>query len=131
MNTNAAEIPVFVDDINDAIRATVNAMGGPKVVGSELRPEMSVVDAGRWLSDCMNPDKREKLGPEQVAFIRRRAREKGVHVLAAFEMREAGYAPPVAIEPEDERAALQRQVVEMAKRMEGLFAQLQRNGGMS
>ncbi|QQP98725.1 hypothetical protein JHW38_00210 [Lysobacter enzymogenes] len=119
-------MPVFVDDLNDAIRATVNALGGMKSIGSELKPEKSAMDAGRWMADCLNPEKRDRLTPDQLSFIRRKARAAGVHILAAYEMHEAGYQPPVAIEPEDERAKLQRQFIEQSKRMEQLFAQLQR-----
>ena len=41
-------------------------------------------------------------------------------------MRDAGYQPPVPVEPEDERAALQREFIEMGKRMEALLSQMQR-----
>lgn len=103
------QIPMFVEDLNDAIRDTVKAMGGYQKVGHEMRPELGVEGAGRWLSDCCNPDRREKLSPEQVAFIRRRARQQGIHILAVFEAKDAGYAPPKPIEPEDERAELMRE----------------------
>lgn len=112
------QIPLFVEDYNEAIRATVQALGGFKRIGSELKPDLGVEAAGRWLSDCCNPDKREKLAPSELAYIRRRARVAGVHVLASFEAQEAGYAPPVPIEPEDERAALQRDFVHAVKALE-------------
>lgn len=112
------QVPLFVEDLNEALRATINALGGYKSVGVELRPEKTAVDAGKWLADCLNPDKRDKLDPEQLAYIRRKARQAGCHVLAAFEMQDAGYAPPVAIEPEDERAALIRQFNESVKALE-------------
>lgn len=112
------QVPLFVEDLNEALRATINALGGYKSVGVELRPEKSAVDAGKWLADCLNTDKRDKLNPEQLAYIRRKARQANVHVMAAFEMQEAGYAPPVAIEPEDERAALMRQFTESVKALD-------------
>lgn len=122
------QIPLFVEDYNEAIRATVQALGGFKRVGADLKPDLGVEAAGRWLSDCCNPDKREKLDPSQLAFIRRQARAAGVHVLAAYEAQEAGYAPPVAIEPEDERAALQRQFVAAVKALETIQNRMARNG---
>ncbi len=120
------QVPLFVDDLNEAIRATINALGGMKAVGVELRPEKSAVDAGKWLADCLNPDKRDRLNPDQLAYIRRKARIAGCHILAAFEMQDAGYAPPVAIEPEDEKAALQRQFVEAVRQLEVLQGRLAR-----
>lgn len=124
----SAQIPLFVEDYNEAIRATVNALGGFKKVGSELKPDKPVDEAGRWLNDCCNPDKREKLAPAELAFIRRRARTEGVHILAAYEAREAGYADPQPIEPEDERAALEREFVLASKAMTNLFARMDRAG---
>lgn len=112
------QVPLFVEDLNEALRATIMALGGYKSVGVELRPEKSAIDAGKWLADCLNAEKRDRLTPDQLAYIRRRARQANVHILAAFEMQEAGYAPPVAVEPEDERAALIRQFNESVKALE-------------
>ena len=125
---NEAQIPMFVEDLNEAIRATVNALGGMKVVGADLRPEKSAVDAGKWLADCLNPSKRDRLDPEQLAFIRRKARAAGCHILASFEMREAGYAEPVPIAPEDEAAQLQREFIGAVKALEQIQRKLARNG---
>lgn len=49
MNT---QIPLFVEDYSEAIRATVNALGGFKKIGHELKPDKGVEEAGRWLADC-------------------------------------------------------------------------------
>lgn len=122
------QIPMFVEDLNDAIRDTIKAMGGYKQVGYEMRPELGVEAAGRWLSDCCNPDRRDKLSPEQVAFIRRRARQQGIHILAAFEAKDAGYAPPRPIEPEDERAELMREFNRKATEVAELMKQMTRAG---
>ena len=122
------QIPLFVEDYNEAIRAAVQALGGFKRVGAELKPDLAADAAGRWLADCINPDKREILPPSSLAFIRRKARENGCHVLAAYEAQDAGYAPPVAIEPEDERAALMREFVQAGKGFSGLVARMERAG---
>jgi hypothetical protein len=121
---------MFVDDLNEAIRATVNALGGMKAVGVELKPEKSAVDAGKWLADCLNSAKRDHLDPDQLAFIRRKARAAGCHILAAFELQDAGYAPPQPIAPEDEAAQLQREFIASVKSLEALQARLTRNATM-
>jgi hypothetical protein len=123
-----AQIPMFVDDLSDAIRATVNALGGMKAVGVELRPEKSAVDAGKWLADCLNTAKRDRLDPDQMAFIRRKARSAGVHILAAFEAQDAGYAPPIPIALEDEAAQLQREFIASVKALECIQNKMVRNG---
>lgn len=122
------QIPLFVEDYNEAISATVQAIGGFKRIGAELKPDLPVESAGRWLHDCCNPDRREKLSPTELAYIRRRARQEGVHILAAFEMRDAGYSDPQPIEPDDERAALMREFVQASKGMRALVARLERAG---
>lgn len=129
MNTD--QIPLFVEDYTEAIRATVQALGGFKRVGSEMKPDLAVDAAGRWLADCCNPEKREKLSPTELAYLRRRARQAGVHVLATFEMRDAGYSDPLPVEPEDERAALQREFVQHTKSLERMLARLQSLGAVN
>jgi len=112
------QIPLFVEDYNEAIRAAVQALGGFKRVGADLKPDMGVEAAGRWLADALNPDKREVLPPTALAYIRRNARAAGCHVLTAYEAQDAGYAPPVPVEPEDERAALQREFIAAVKALD-------------
>lgn len=129
MSAAESQIPLFVEDYAEAIRATVQALGGCKRIGSELKPDLAVDAAGRWLADCMNPEKREQLHPTQLAYIRRRARQAGVHILAAYEACDAGYAEPVPVEPEDERAALQRHFIESTKQLQQMLRRLQEIGG--
>lgn len=124
----SSQPPLFVEDLDEAIRQTIHGLGGMKKVGSVLRPEMSAVDAGKWLANCLNDDKRDRLSPSQLAYIRRAARVEGVHILAAFEAQDAGYAPPVPIEPEDERALLQREFVTATKALQGLVSRMDRAG---
>lgn len=121
------QMPLIVEDYDDAIVQTVKALGGYKRVGAELRPDIDAIAAGRWLADACNPKERDTLKPSQLAWIRKRARLIGIHTLAAFEMRDAGYARPEPVEPETEFAQLQRiftQSVEMhaslVTRMESL-----------
>lgn len=114
------QIPLFVDDYYDAVRATVEALGGYKRVGHDMRPDLSVDAAGRWLADCVNPDKREKLSLTELAYIRKTARQSGVHILTAFEAQDAGYAPPQPLAPEDEAAQLQREFIASVKALQDI-----------
>lgn len=122
------QIPLFFDTYEDAIRDTVVALGGNKKVGNMLWPTLPVDEAGRRLAHCLNREKREKLDLDDLRAIRTAARKTNIHTLAAFEMRDAGYADPKPVEPEDERAALQREFVEASKFMRGLFARMERAG---
>lgn len=122
------QMPLFVEDLTEAIRATIMGLGGYKKVGAEMRPEMLADAAGRWLADCLNPDRRDKLCPDQLAWLRRKARQEGVHILTYFEARDAGYSEPQPIEPEDERAKLQREFISATKGIEQIMRRLEAIG---
>lgn len=118
---------LFHDDEYSALSHAVSALGGAKKVGSELFPHMSPDAAGRRLLDCLNPDRNQELHPGQLLWLFKAARQVGCHSLFAYFAREAGYADPQPVEPEDEAAELQRQFIaaqqqmaQMMKRMEKL-----------
>lgn len=118
---------LFHECLDDAIRDTVMAMGGNKRVGNLLWPALPADVAGKRLADCLNADKRDKLSPDELALIRREARKQGAHILATYEMRDAGYADPLPIAPEDEAAQLQREYIAAVKAMGELQARISRN----
>ena len=120
---------LFHESLSDALRECIGVCGGMKAVGSKLWPEIDPEQAGRKLADCLNDGKRDKLSPEQVLLVLRMARARGCHAGMMFLARDLGYADPVAIEPEDERAKLQREFIEstraltkMAERIQALAA---------
>lgn len=121
------QIPLFYDSYEDAIRDTVMGLGGMKVVGNMLWPAIPVDDAGRKLAHCLNPDKREKLSPGELQLIRRAARLKGVHILAHYEARDAGYCEPQPLSPEDEETQLKREFIAAVKALEGLQTRMTAN----
>lgn len=118
-------IPMHIETLSDAISAAVDAIGGPKKVGCILWADLEASAAGNRVRDCLNSTRRERFTPDQLALIRRMARDAGCHVLASFEMKEAGYSRPVPIAKEDERAELQRQAIEAARTMSGLVERLE------
>lgn len=109
---------------NKALEAVVTAMGGSKVVAPLLWPEKGVDEARRLLCDCLNDDRPAKLDFAQVLFILKMARRRGIHTGIEYISGHLGYSVPTPIDPEDERAALQREFIEHVKRMERLSAQL-------
>lgn len=113
------------ESITDALREVVQACGGPKKVGAMLWPELPIDQAAGKLRDCLNPDRREKLSPEQTVLLARMGREVGCHALMVFMARECGYADPSPIEPEDEVARLQREFVEATKALGALAARIE------
>jgi len=121
--------PLFVETFNEALREAIKHMGGNKVVGQLLRPEKTALDAAGWLSDCMNPDRREKLDPEQVLFLLRAARKIGAHVAMNFIAADAGYSTPRPVEPEGEKARLQREFIESVRQQTRNIDRLERLQG--
>lgn len=117
---------LFHESLADALRECITVCGGLKIVGAMLWPEKGPDIAGRLLADCLNDAKREKLSPEQVLLILRLAREKGCHAGMTFIARELGYADPQPIEPEDEKAKLQREYIEAARAMAKIADRIER-----
>ena len=100
------------ESLNDALIECVKACGGSKVVGLALWPAKGVEAAQRSLLACLNPDRQEKLGPDEVMHILRLARERGCHVGMQYVTAALGYAEPVPVDPKDELAELLRQAIE-------------------
>lgn len=82
---------------------------------------------GHNLLDAMlNADRREKFSPDQVLYVARRGREVGCHAVMQYLAREAGYAEPVPVEPEDEMTRLQQQFVDSVQQLQQIQADLLR-----
>lgn len=123
------QVPLFYEDVNEVLRAIVAALGGAKKVGAAMRGNDIGVDAAqRWILQCLNPDRPERFTPEQFLWLLREARKIGFHDGMHFLNTSAGYAPPAPIEPEDERARLNREVVEAVRHLDGIAKRLEQLG---
>ncbi|WP_342049905.1 MULTISPECIES: hypothetical protein [unclassified Cupriavidus] len=119
---------LFYEDINDAFNEVVRACGGAKVVASKLWPEKTPDAAHRLLLACLNESRIERLSPEHVLLLLKMGHERGCHAAMNFMAREIGYEDPKPIEPEDERARLQREFIEAQKAMTALAGRMERAG---
>jgi hypothetical protein len=106
----AEQTSLFHDSIYDAAGSVVIAAGGKKKVSKLLWPHLKDSTAETRLSHCLSDEFPEKLGPEEMAFLRRLGREIGCHAIAEYEASEAGYAPPQPVNPVDEAEALRRDI---------------------
>lgn len=97
---------MYEDDL-DALADAVRVLGGAKKMGHSLRPDVAPDQAGAWLKDCLNRERREKLALSQVMTVLRMAHDIGYHGPLQFIVGEIGYAA-TPIEPQDELATLQR-----------------------
>lgn len=121
------QIPLVVDSLNDAVRDTCRLVGFNDIA-LELWPKKGALAAARYLNDCLNPDRAQKLDGEEILYIARRGREKGVHIIAAFMCMEAGYAPPVPVAPQDQMAELQRAYIQSVEDQKRINARMERLG---
>lgn len=119
---------LFYEDELDALKEAVRALGGMKAVGPLLHPEKSVDAAARHLSDALNPNRAERLTLAQVMLVMRRARDAGAHGPWQWINAEIGYeAKPV--DPEDERARLQREFAQSVQMQKALIERMERLSG--
>lgn len=121
---------LFHESINDALQAAVAALGGPKVVGAKMRPELPVDQAAGWVRDCVNAGRRERFHPEHVQMLLRECRRIGYHGLAAFMMRDANYQDPIPVEVEDAMQKLQQQFIAAVGEIDTIKKQMERLVGM-
>lgn len=115
--------PLFSDDIYDAVRDAVQALGGSKRVGALLWPAKPVQDAGKYLDRCLDSERAEKLSLDEFELIVRRSAERQCHTVASHLGRVAGYEFR-AVSVEDKRDALQREFIQASKAMERVAQQL-------
>ena len=118
--------PLFYEDINEAIRAVVTAMGGAKTVSEIFWPEKNVVDGAKYLNNCLDSTRNEKLSLEQIMYLLKKGREIDCHTAMHFINVESGYAPPQTREPEDEVAELQREYIQSVKAQGQITKRLER-----
>lgn len=119
---------LFYDALSDALKAVVQAAGGTKSVGCRLWPEKAPEAAHRVMLDCLNDARPEKFSPDQVLLLLKIGRSVGCHAAINYMALESGYADPAPLEPEDQRARLQRQFIEAQKEMSRLADRMERAG---
>jgi hypothetical protein len=122
------QIRLLVDSLNDAVRDTVRILGVKKIA-KELWPAKGEEAAARYLNDCLNPDRAHELSGPEILLIARRGKEVGCYLITAFINADTGFAPPVPVDPEDEKAELQRRFIEGAAQLEKLAARITRTPG--
>ena len=84
------EIPFF-ETPEDAIKASVQALGGAKRVAPVLWPDKSIENARDYLLACINHERAEKLSYSQVIYIFREAKAIGFHAGFEWFARECEY----------------------------------------
>lgn len=114
---------LFHDSIYDAIGADVAAIGGIKKAGALLWPNNA--DAAGRLRACLSTEHPQKLDAEEILSIKRLAKEAGSAATVNYEAQALAFKVEW-IKPEDEKAELQRQVIDMGRKLEIIARRLQK-----
>lgn len=119
--------PLIVESLNEAITFTARAVGFEKIA-SELWPAKGAKEAARYLNDCLNPERAHKLSGEEILHIARRGREIGCYLITGFINMDTGFAPPVPVDPEDQKAELMRRYIAAVEEQKRINARMERFG---
>lgn len=104
-----AQPQLFHERFEDALSEVTGVCGGRKAFAATMWPNKSARDAHNRLDACLNHERPEKFDLDDLLYVLRAGRAAGCHSAMAFLARECGYGEPVPLEPEDERARLQRE----------------------
>jgi len=122
---DSTQIPLFFDRVEGALEHLINVCGGRKKFAAEMWANMPARDAHNRLDACLNSERREKFSLHELILMLKRGRQVDCHIVMQFLAAECGYrAEP--IEPENERARLQREFVESVKRLDAIRESLAR-----
>lgn len=98
----------MTSQIQEAIGQSVDAAGGPAVVGPLLWPEKDRKSATLLMRACLDPNRRERVSPSQMLQIFKLARATGCTVGMDCLLSEIGCERSHFLTPEQELADLQR-----------------------
>ena len=120
--------PLFFEDVYEALRHLVQSCGGAKQVGHAIYPAKPVDQAATALLDTLNPNRREKLDPEQLIQLLAIGRQQDCHSAVHFIARSLGYSEPHPIDPEDEKALLMRDFNQHVDKLDALYRRIKATG---
>lgn len=116
---------LFFEDINEALREVVQALGGAKKVGPLFWPEKTVEQAHNLLLACLNCERKERLTPEQVLLLLRWGHDVDCHGAMQFIGQQAGYEVK-PIRPTDELSMGMARAETLARESRAVASALER-----
>ena len=105
---------LFHDVITDAMHTDIAACGGAEKAAEWMLPHLGPKAGGDMVRAFVNPDRRERMTPEQLLLLKRKAAEVGSYATVTFEAQELGYQPQW-LDPQDEADELRRAVRDLLK----------------
>lgn len=120
------QVPLWHDSIEDAIGTAVQALGGAKIVAAMLWPVAARAKpetAYFRLKHALNPEKAEKLSPDEVMAIARAAAGIGDHSIMQYLGRELGYQVEPVPPGEAKRRARKQEIASLLARVARLASE--------
>jgi hypothetical protein len=124
--TEKNSLPLFLEDVYDALKAIVAALGGTKEVAGRLWPHKPIEQARKELLDALNRDNPRKLDAEETLALLRMAREAGFHQAKHWIDAELGYEPSMPIVPSVQRDRLADELARAAEHFANLTKAVER-----
>lgn len=119
-------MPLFLEDVFDALRGAVQAAGGAKIVAGKLWPHKPVDQAKRELLDAVNRDNVRKLCVEEMMAVLRMAKDVGYHGAKHWIDEALGYQPTQPADPKLERDRLADELARAADTFKNLQRAVER-----
>jgi hypothetical protein len=119
-------LPLFLEDVYEALRAAVQSMGGAKTVAGRLWPNKPLDQAHKELLDCLNRENPRKLDAEEIIALLRMAREAGFHAAKHWIDAELGYEPSDPSDPVVEKDRLAEELAALRTRTDTLIQKAER-----
>lgn len=117
---------LFHDSVHDAAGAVILSLGGKKHVAQLLWPHLKPESAYTRLAHCLSEDDQQKFSIQELMFLMREGRKIGDHSLVAYVNQDAGYGPPVPVDPVDEAEQLRRDIRDELASLNKRMARLER-----
>lgn len=119
-------LPLFLEDVFDALRAAVQATGGAKEVSGKLWPNKPAAQAHKDLLDCLNRDNDRKLCIEEFMAVLRMAKDAGYHGAKHWIDDALGYQQTPPQDPKIERDRLADELARAADHFKNLERAVER-----
>ncbi|MGB0972281.1 MAG: hypothetical protein ACPGVG_15175, partial [Mycobacterium sp.] len=116
------------ETLEDALKSVLIASfgkGWAQKAAHAMYGQVDVIAKGKWLEKALNVERSEKLAPSDIEWILRKGRDIGCHTGMAYIARACGYADPVPVDPEDERAELQRAFLSSVKAQKDILKRME------
>jgi hypothetical protein len=95
----------FFETPEDALKYSIQSLGGAKAVAPSMWPDKSVENARDYLLACLNSDRAEKLSYSQIIYIFKLAKQIGAHAGFEWFANACEYeSNPISLEEQKERA---------------------------